>query len=121
MMIKKEKAPEGAKSKQHLDNSTEARILQVLKGGATSRARLVKLTGVSDRRVRKSIEEMRNRGIPIVSSSRLGGYWLGTRADCLKLAMEYRSRATKMMLTANRLERQLDGQIEMEELNVLLQ
>lgn len=43
---------------------------------AVTRAQLVNLTGLSDRKVRKQIEHYRNCGIPIMSASDGKGYWM---------------------------------------------
>lgn len=54
-------------------------ILQYIPHGrenAISRNELSRLLKMSDRRARKLIERERQRGIPILSSSRGEGYWL---------------------------------------------
>lgn len=48
------------------------------RANAVTRAQLVNLTGLSDRKVRKKIEHYRNCGIPIMSASDGQGYWLAT-------------------------------------------
>ena len=54
-------------------------ILQYIPHGkenAISRNELSSLLKMPDRQVRKLIEQKRQKGIPILSSSRSGGYWL---------------------------------------------
>ncbi len=56
-------------------------VITYIKAGranAVTRAQLVNLTGLSDRKVRKKIEHYRNYGIPIMSASDGKGYWLAT-------------------------------------------
>jgi len=79
-----------------------------------SRATLVNETGLSDRELRREIENARHRGVPIVSNNTKGGYHIASdlaeiqafRYDCI-------SRATKLLNMA-RANYTIDGQIGIE-------
>lgn len=61
--------------------SAESRVLNCLKIGeenAQSRDTLVTLTGYSDRHVRQQIEQLRRKGIEVMSDSRKRGYWISS-------------------------------------------
>lgn len=80
------------------------KILKALKQGrenAITRKQLVKLTGYNDRAVRNIIADLRAEGVPVVSNTKTGGYYLPTT---LEEANEYynsmRSRAIKTFLSA---------------------
>jgi phage terminase Nu1 subunit (DNA packaging protein) len=45
-----------------------------------------------DRQTRRAIACMQERGIPILSDSNEGGYWLGTREECLEFIKEQQNR-----------------------------
>lgn len=112
----KEKTAEAVNPKTQLNITTEERILQTLSTKPISRYEITFKLKLSEREVRRSIETMRNRGVPICSNSTKGGYWLGNAEDCRHTAAEYRAKAYKMLHTAAMLDGQLDGQIEMGEL-----
>ena len=101
-------------------STREDRVLGTLSAKPKSRYEIAKALGISERDVRKSIEIMRNRGVPICSNSRMGGYWIGNSLDCKRAAAEYRARAKKMLHTASMLEGQIAGQLEMGDFNVVV-
>ena len=68
--------------------------------------------GVSEREIRKRIEELRREGYRIVSSSINGGYWLATTdEEYARFRAEYISRATKIFETVKAMDNSVNGQI----------
>lgn len=57
-----------------VDDSTKIKVLSIISNGRATREELVKLTGVSDRLVRKVISELRREGYNICSDSQGKGY-----------------------------------------------
>ena len=98
------------------DISTDEKILNLLSSKPISRCEMAIVLHMSERVIRQHIKEMRDRGVPICSNSRQGGYWLGNATDRRHTAAEYRAKAYKMLPTATMLDGQLDGQIEIGEL-----
>lgn len=69
----------------------------------------------SERDVRRAIAELRDLGYNIASSSDTQGYWLGNEADKERTIKELKSRAMKLLKTADALEKGPDiGQVNME-------
>lgn len=69
----------------------------------------------SERDVRRAIAELRDLGYNIASSSDTQGYWLGDEADKERTIKELKSRAMKLLKTADALEKGPDiGQVNME-------
>ena len=97
-----------------VDDSTKLKVLSIISNGRATREDLVKLTGVSDRLVRKVISELRREGYNICSDSQGKGYWLGNEAETRKTIAEYKHRATKCFQIAVDMERrlELEGQVE---------
>ena len=58
--------------------------IPVGKSNAITRQELVRLTGESDRAIRKEIKRLNRDGIPILSSSRGCGYWISDDLDELE-------------------------------------
>jgi len=83
-------------------------VYQHLKHGqanAISRQALKELTGLSDRRIRRDIQELRNKGIPIISTSDSKGYYLAeSNEEVRHYIAETRSRAMKLLNTANKVQ-----------------
>ena len=68
---------------------------------------------ISEREVRRCITELRDAGFNVASSSHGKGYWLGNESDKECTIKEYRSRAAKLIKTAEALEKGPDlGQME---------
>lgn len=69
----------------------------------------------SERDVRRAIAELRDLGYNVASSSDKKGYWRGTKADKERTIKELKSRAMKLLKTADALEKGPDiGQVNME-------
>lgn len=115
MMTKKEKAPESAKSKNQLDDTTKTMVLSMLTTKPQDRFALAAAIGISERTFREAVRLLRREGHPIISESSGHGYRLGTKKEARIMARELRSRAYDMLRTANAMESQLDGQVTMEE------
>lgn len=70
-----------------------------------SREFLSRYLNITDRQLRKMIEEARNSGIPFISSSNSKGYFLSyDREHIQQLVAEYKHRANKNLATARALE-----------------
>jgi hypothetical protein len=68
-----------------------------------------------ERDVRRAIAELRSLGFNIASSSDQKGYWLGDEVARQRTINELRSRAMKLLKTADALEKGPDmGQLEVE-------
>lgn len=81
-------------------------VLHVLRHGqkhALSRNALTELTGLDDRTVRREIETLRTKGIPICSNSQNKGYFLAETPEEVKhYVAETRHRAMKLLNLANK-------------------
>ncbi len=60
-----------------------------------------------DRQIRRAIANLQSEGIPIVSDSYSGGYYLGTTAEIRDYIGELRSRIQKLIKKADALETKL--------------
>ena len=88
-------------------------LLKVLKRTPQTRADLCLALGISDRKLRSTVQELRDSGYNIASNSNSGGYLLGSERDKRRIIAEYRSRAYKELATASAIERgPLEGQID---------
>lgn len=91
-------------------------------GTRISRDELARQSGRSDRLCRRAIERARDNGVPVISSSRRGGYHIAaTEAEIRGLLAEMWSRIRSMLRQYWTLKKRLkiDGQMtlyEMEEL-----
>ena len=80
-----------------------------------TKARLMRVTGRSEREVRMAIVDLRKAGVPIVSTSRTRGYWRArSDADYARLRGEYMARVKDIMETVWNMDakRQLSGQMK---------
>lgn len=102
MTIKK--APEGAITNNQIDNTTKNMVLSMLTTKPQSRYILARAIGISERRFRRAVHELRLEGNLIVSDSKTGGYRLGTKEEAKATARELRSRAYDLLRTAKALE-----------------
>ena len=94
-----------------MSNETAYRVLTALTDRPKSREQLCRELNMTDRALRREISALRDMGKPVCSSSRRGGYWLGTGSAVQILIAEYRSRAKKELAKAKALEqRELEGQ-----------
>lgn len=84
-----------------------------------SRAMLAGYLGVSDRVVRKGIEELRRRGYRIVSLSGHYGYWLDTDGGGYEqMRSEMRKKALSILSTIKAMDdRELEGQLSWDEVH----
>ena len=80
------------------------KLLAMLTDKPQSRELLCIKLHVSDRKLRKAVEDLRREGYPICSSSHRRGYWMGDATDRKVLVREYRARGAKMFDLANKLE-----------------
>lgn len=112
----RKKAPEGASKTNHTQDSIKYAVLSRLTKKPQSRAKLKKMCCISDRFVRRVIDELRLEGYPVCSMSTVSGYWLGTPEECKRTARELESRAYKLLRTARALRGINPDQIGMEEL-----
>lgn len=91
----------GRKRKKNLEKiKREARLILSLipwgKENAISREKLVKYTGMNDREIRDCIKFLRDKEIPILSSSAHNGYWLSSSTEEIEafvMESEHRVRA----------------------------
>lgn len=114
-------ATQTADTNNNLTNyNSKALLLSILHEGKKSRLELAKRMNMSDREVRDLIEELRNEGQPICSSSSKSGYWLGDPIDARRTIEEYRTRGIKCLKTAIAMELglQRNGQVEVEDVLV---
>lgn len=86
-------------------------MLQYLKTGrknAISRSELARLAGVGDRKMRKSIEELRNEGYLICNLQDGKGYFLAETEEDLKAQMAINnSRAMSILVQQKHIRRKL--------------
>lgn len=113
MTIKK--APEGANINTHINNSIKNMVLSMLTIKPQSRYILASAIGISERRFRRAVRELRLEGNLIISDSRTGGYRLGTKEEAKATARELRSRAYDLLRTAKALEGIDPDQLTLEE------
>ena len=86
---------------------------------AVSRRELVRLTGKSDREIRREIKGFLTAGVPIMSSSHSGGYWLSDNPDewteCIN---EYDRRIATMKKTVWRLRQKRNARLGIKTIKV---
>lgn len=68
-------------------------LIENSEGRRWSRADLVLFFGISDRRIRRTIHDLRREGCRIVSDTDEGGYWLGTADEWNSFCDQQRRRA----------------------------
>lgn len=102
--MNKRKAPEGANLKTQVDDTTKNMVLSMLSTKPQSRFVLAGAIGISERRFRRAVHELRLEGTLVVSDSKTGGYRLGTKEEARATARELRSRAYDLLRTAKVLE-----------------
>jgi len=92
------------------------KLAQILTDKPQSRQVLATKLGVSDRRLRRLIQELRKEGVPVYSSSYEKGYRLGTDAEMQKYKAECVHRIAELMKIVRAMDRrQIPGQTEMEQ------
>lgn len=94
-------------------------ILETYKSGA-SREWLAYYLDISDRKLRAEVEKARNLGFIICSNSDIRGYRLGDKEDALRTIAELRSRAKKLLDTADAMEETLIEQEQGHQLELMV-
>lgn len=88
--------------------SIENIILNNIKPGrenSISRDKLVSMTGIDDRTIRDTIADLRASGVPIISNTHKGGYYLPANADEAQEyieSMESRAKKTFVSIKATK-------------------
>lgn len=105
-------------TKNQVDDSTKYRVLQALKDmnsvWGVSRIDLMMYTGLSDRQVRKAIEELRRDGEPIGQAPQRG-YTYGNQTDVNRAIGDYYAKAFSNLQIARALEgRPIEGQVKID-------
>lgn len=79
------------------------------RANAITRQELVRLTGMTDRAIRREIKKLNQEGIPILSSSRGCGYWLSDdTAEIEAYIKEIDSRRKSLYLSSAALRNELN-------------
>lgn len=103
-MITNEKSrPKADDLKTQLDNTTEFMVLSMLTNMPQDRKTLAMAIGIDDRKLRKAIKALRDKGLPICTDPD-GGYYIGSRKEGLIEARKLRHRAYELLKTAERME-----------------
>jgi len=92
-------------SQYQINSNPVLTYLKVGQANAVSRFTLRKRTYLSDRAIRQAIHDLREQGIPIISSSDANskGYYLAeTNEEARHYISETRSRALKLLNTSNK-------------------
>lgn len=115
-MITNEKSrPKADDLKTQLDNTTEFMVLSMLTNMPQDRKTLAMAIGIDDRKLRKAIKALRDKGLPICTDPD-GGYYIGSRKEGLIEARKLRHRAYEMLKTAERMEGYDPDQMRWEDL-----
>lgn len=103
-MITNEKSrPTADDLKTHLDDTTQFMVLSMLTNMPQDRKTLALALGVDDRKLRKAVKALRDKGLPICTDPD-GGYYIGSRKEGLIEARKLRHRAYELLRTAERME-----------------
>lgn len=94
--------PRGDQSNQ-LHDTTEERVLSMLSNMPQDRKTLALSLGIEDRKLRKAVKALRDKGLPICTDPD-GGYYIGSRKEGLIEARKLRHRAYELLKTAERME-----------------
>lgn len=87
---------------------------QADKDNPVTRERLMRATGMPDRRVRREIEALRKEGYRICSNSARAGYWLAkTEAEYKDFRRNYGSRLWEGIRTLRAMDGSTEGQMEL--------
>lgn len=98
----KKATPRGDQT-NHPNDTTEERVLSMLSNMPQDRKTLALALGIEDRKLRKSIKALRDKGLPICTDPD-GGYYIGSRKEGLIEARKLRHRACELLKTAERME-----------------
>lgn len=92
------------------------RLERATKYFPVSRRELCVMTGMSDRQVRRTIENIRKKGGRVCTSSRHYGYWIARNAsDYAMVRADYLARIKSLSETVKAMDSVLAGQITWEE------
>ena len=115
-MITNEKSrPISDDLKTQLDNTTEFMVLSMLTNMPQDRKTLAMAIGIDDRKFRKAIKALRDKGLPICTDPD-GGYYIGSRKEGLIEARKLRHRAYELLKTAERMEGYDPDQVKWEDI-----
>ena len=96
-------------------NTQSQELWSLLTNEPQSKWELADKLGCGERQVRRCISELRKSGFNVAANSDGEGYWRGSDSDRRRTVKELRSRAYKLIETANALEKGPDlGQMEVE-------
>lgn len=104
--IKKDTS-KGANQNQddYIMTTIESQVWNRLSNKPITKKQLYSMTGYSDREIRAAVQTLRNKGYPVMSSSKTNGYWIARNEDEIyMLIAELKSRASEIMNTARSLE-----------------
>lgn len=115
-MITNEKSrPKMDDLKTQLDNTTEFMVLSMLTNMPQDRKTLAMAIGIDDRKLRKAVKALRDKGLPICTDPD-GGYYIGSRKEGLIEARKLRHRAYELLKTAERMEGYDPDQVRWEDI-----
>ena len=115
MNVKEKATHEGATLKNHLNDTTEERVLSTLSNMPQDRKTLALALGDDDRKLRKAVKALRDKGLPICTDPD-GGYYIGSRKEGLIEARKLRHRAYELLKTAERMEGYDPDQVKWEDI-----
>jgi transcriptional regulator with XRE-family HTH domain len=96
-----------------LEHRVYNRLESLKDGERVTRSELCRLCNTSDRIVRRTIEDMRAKGIRIASGGGMAGYFLAkTESEYKHFEVEYLSRAFTALKTASAMRSNINGQME---------
>ena len=101
--------------KTQLDNTTQFMVLSMLTNMPQDRKTLAMAIGIDDRKFRKAIKALRDKGLPICTDPD-GGYYIGSRKEGLIEARKLRHRAYELLKTAERMEGYDPDQVKWEDI-----
>lgn len=109
------KATPRGDQKNQLHDTTEERVLSTLSNIPQDRKTLALALGIEDRKLRKVIKSLRDKGLPICTDPD-GGYYMGSRKEGIIEARKLRHRAYEMLKTAERMEGYDPDQVRWEDM-----
>ena len=89
--------------KTQLDNTTQFMVLSMLTNMPQDKNTLAEAIGITERKFRITVKELRDKGLPICTDPD-GGYYYGSRKEGLIEARKLRHRAYELLKTAERME-----------------
>lgn len=110
-----EKATPRGDQNNQLHDTTEERVLSMLSNMPQDRRTLAMAIGIDDRKLRKAVKALRDKGLPICTDPD-GGYYIGSRKEGLIEARKLRHRAYELLKTAERMEGYDPDQMKWEDM-----